>query len=337
MYKFILILLVAIVGFTITSMVEIPSANDKFKFTNKKSVSPFRIVSTVTDTKLSVKQSQVTINFNFSNGPVENQLVYMSINGLLENIDYTPGKAVTYDLTPGKYLFKIWGGPGFLEIFSDSIEFKPQTKSEAWVDMITTPQQVVAYKPVLYFHSDKQREFDLDVIPKGEFIFTYPSIEKGWKGNINTDGTLSVNGKNYPYLFWEAKQDYHFKPSTNGYHLKKDEYIAFLEKKCDELGFTATERTDFITFWGMKMQNHEELFVQFLFDDSCDQFAKLNFKEQPEVLRRVYICLSPWDNYFRPYLKDVLFESMPKSSYSVLEWGGYEFKIEENTFTAKTN
>ena len=318
-------------------MVEAPNTNNNRNKVTFKNVSPFRIISSVSDTKLSTKQSQVTINFHFSQSPSSSQIIYMSINGLLENVDYTPGKTVTYDLTPGKYVFKIWGGPGYQEVISDSIEFKAQTSNQAIVDLNIATQGVVAHKPVLYFHTDKKREFELAVIPKGEFIFTYPAIEKGWKGSVNTDGTLSVNGKNYPYLFWEAQQDYHFKPSNNGYHLKKEDYVSFLEKKCGELGFTATERTEFITFWGMKMQQHNELFVQFLFDEECDQFAKLDFKEQPDDLRRVYICLSPWDNYFSSYLKDISFEAPPTSSYSVLEWGGYEFKIEENTFTAKAH
>ena len=333
MFKFGLFLVVAFSGLSMAKFQPQPYGDES----SKRIALPFRIKSTETDTKLYIKQCQVTINFRFQEEPVQSQLVYMSINGLLENIEYTPGKTITYDLTPGKYQFKIWGGPGYQEVVTDSIEFKAQTRSFAEVDMNTTSKEIMVFKPVLYFHSDRERDFDLNVVPNNEFTFTYPAIDKGWKGKIHTDGSLTLNNRNYPYLFWEAKQNYSFKPSTNGYHLKKDEYVMFLEKKCDELGFTDIERTDFITFWGMKMQNHDELFVQFIFDENCNQFAELNFAEKPDVVRRVYIMISPWSAYFSNYLKDLQFESMPKSSYSVLEWGGYEFQIEENSFTANVN
>jgi len=329
MFKFSLLIIVAL---SAISAVSVDYTYDQ-KETEKRAY-PFRILSTETDKNLYVKQSQVTLKFNFSTEPQQSQLIYLSINGLLDNVEYTSGKTVTYDLAPGKYVFKIWGGPGYEEVITDSIEFKAQTKSVAQVDLFSTVTPVMVFKPVVYFHSDKERDFNLDVLPKGEFTFTYPAIEKGWNGKIHKDGSLTVNGKNYPYLFWEAKQDYTFKPSTNGYHLKKENYVAFLEKKCEELGFTANERTDFITFWGMKMQDHEELFVQFLFDESCDQFAQLKFEEKPDAIRRVYIMISPWNSSFQPYLKDQEFGAMADVSYSVLEWGGYEFEIEENTFTA---
>ncbi len=307
------------------------SADDK----GERRIMPFRIIKTEIDSKLSLKQSRISIGFNFGSTEfLEGQTIYMSINGLLENVQYVPDQKTTFDLTPGKYVFKIWGGPGYQEIVTDSMVFKPQTVSDAEALMYQTEMQIEVLKPVLYFHSDIEREFSLNVIPTNDFTFTYPSIGDGWTGKIHTDGSLTVNNKNYPYLFWEAGQKYAFKPSTNGYHLKKEQYVAFLEKKCDEFGFNSTERTDFITFWGMKMQNHEELFVQFIFDESCDQFGTLNFEEQPDVLRRVYMMISPWNSYFSPYLKDIPFETMPKANYSVLEWGGYEFQIEENAFTA---
>lgn len=321
----------AVLAFTLLSYAPVKPMH-KVQVESGKSVFPFRITKSEVDPNLYIKQSRVKLSFHFDNEPPTEQLVYMSINGLLENVPYTTGKTVTYDLTPGKYVFKIWGGPGYEEVISDSIEFKPQVSYEATVDMRIASEPVMVFKPVIYFHTDKPRDFSLNVQPKGDFTFTYPAIENGWNGKINTDGSLTVNGKKYPYLFWEAQQQYSFEPSGNAYHLKKDDYVAFLEKKCEELGFTAAERTDFITFWGMKMQSHEELFVQFLFNDQCNQFADLNFKEQPDAVQRVYICISDWDNSFQTYLNDVKFEAMPKGDFTVLEWGGYEFQLAQNSF-----
>ena len=291
----------------------------------EKSYPDFYISETKEDKALIPQQCQVILNFNFGETIPIGQRVYMSINGLLENIVLSEAP-VKFDLTPGKYHFKIWGGPGYQEIITDSIEFRSQTISTAQVTMNPAyEERIMVLKPVIYFRSPKEMNVAVNVIPTGEFIFTYPEIGSGWKGTVKTDGSFEQNGVRYPYLFWESDQKYMFQPADNGYKVERGEVIPFLEKKCNELGFTEKERTDFITFWGPRLTAEEAVYVQFEIGESCNKFAGLSIVPEPDAVQRVYIEFTAWNDAMLSYLKDKTFSSDNSFGFTVLEWGGFSF------------
>jgi hypothetical protein len=292
----------------------------------EKSMPDFVIVETTVNTQLIPQQCQVKLDFYFGDTTVFGRPIYMSINGVLENLILT-GSPVLYDLTPGKYVFKIWGGPGFDEIITDSIEFKSQTVSTARIQIREERRQIEVMKPVIYFHTDKGREVSVVVRPAGKFTFTYPEIGAGWNGKLNIDGSFSMNGINYPYLFWESNQSYSFKPVDNGFKVDRNNIVTFLEQKCAEFGFNQQEKTDFITFWGPQLAASESVFVQFNMNESCNQFAELEISPAPKSIQRVYIEFTAWSDVMDSYLKDKTFEPISESGFSVLEWGGFQFSL----------
>ena len=299
----------------------------------EKSVSPFYIYESTVNPSLIQYQCQVEIHFNYGGDTaVTGRRVYMSINGVLEDIIINGTNPVTFDLTPGKYLFKIWGGPGYQEIISDSIQFNPQTVNKAWARMETAMEPVMVYKPVIYFHTDRELAVNVGVDPVGEFTFTYPEIGNGWNGMLKTDGSFVSGGKTYPYLFWESNQQYSYKPTDNGFKVERDDVIAFLESKCGELGFNTRETADFITFWGPKLSEHESLFIKFTIDEANNQFAELTVFPQPDAVKRVYIQFTEWSEVMETYLQDKTFEPIANDGFTVLEWGGFSFTLPEMAF-----
>lgn len=297
----------------------------------EKSYPDFYISETKANTQLIPQQCQVILNFNFGDTTVVGRRIYMSINGVLENLVLTSAP-VLYDLNPGKYVFKIWGGPGYQEIITDSIEFASQTTNTANVHIQPAYQQEEVMKPVVYFHTDKPLNVSVNVVPVGEFTFTYPEIKNGWSGTVNEDGTFSMNGMTYPYLFWESDQAYSFKPADNGYKVDRENIIPFLEKKCAEFGFSQNEKTDFITFWGPRLSASEAVFVQFNVNENCNQYAELAISPQPASMKRVYIEFTPWSEVMRPYLKDKEFAFPAVEGFTVFEWGGVAFTLPETAY-----
>jgi hypothetical protein len=278
-------------------------------------------------------QSKVIIELNGSSPIAEGSMIYMSINGLLENVTYTSGVPIEFDLNPGKYVFKIWGGPGYEEIVTDSIEFKSQTISTAQVLIQPSYQQEEVLKPVIYFHTDKALNVSVKVEPVGEFTFTYPEIANGWNGIVNENGTFSTNGITYPYLFWESNKEFSFKPADNGFKVEKLNIIPFLEKKCAEFGFNQQEKTDFITFWGPRLTASDAVFVQFNANETCNQYAELAISPAPSSIKRVYIEFTAWSDVMKPYLKDKTFSFPSEEGFTVFEWGGVEFTLPEMAYT----
>jgi hypothetical protein len=162
------------------------------------------------------------------------------------------------------------------------------------------------------------------VKPAGSFTFTYPPYSDGWKGTAHPDGSITIGNQTYPYLFWEAKNTLH--PSsidrTSGFIVPAEQTIAFLEEKLTEMGLNDRERTDFITYWGPRMAGNTSNFVQFLFNDDCNQFAGLTIDPQPAQLFRVYMVWTAAESGMTVTPQEL--PSIHREQFYVLEWGGSE-------------
>jgi len=100
--------------------------------------------------------------------------------------------------------------------------------------------------------------------------------------------------------------------------------VESLEKQLTELGFNDKEKTDFITFWGPQLQKYEQVVVQFILNDSCNEFALVEIEPKPQQLNRVYIVWSPVDPEKPHLLKPQVLKRLNRDGFDVLEWGGIE-------------
>ena len=301
-------------------------------------VMPFHIYSDSVNPELSKNEAEFKFrirNPEFQNPPFE-ILLRTSVNGVWKEMAIDSAGCFSYKVEPGEYEFKFYANGNFLEISSQKVKIGSQHEINValtFVETYTNPYQpyrnrpIQIDKPVIYFHTDEEREFEIGVQPKEGFSFVYPEMNGTWKGTAETNGTVTIADQTYPYLFWESKQQYVFQSEGNGFKVEQKDAIAFLTKKLSELGLDLKEQTDFITYWGPKLAANETSFVQFSIDESCDAFATMTCSPKPDLIRRVYIQIAPWDAEFEPYLREVTFGPVTKSSWYIVEWGGFEFKF----------
>lgn len=246
-------------------------------------------------------------------------------------------------VSPGKYRFQFFVAiipsnydsvayTSYLEIYSDSVTIEK--------GMITTVQLrfrpaqyelMIVDKPVLYLYSPKTIDFSVTVQPKGQFTFTYPPIEKGWKGSAKPDGSLRMGDHSYPYLFWEANcPTVAAAVSTDeGFIVKGSETVAFLEKQLSEMGLSEREQTDFITYWAPRMSGNANNFVHFLFNESCNSAALLSISPAPDAVYRVYMIWSeiPEGTELQPSPQSI--PSLNRNGFYAVEWGGSEAPLSQ--------
>ena len=107
-------------------------------------------------------------------------------------------------------------------------------------------------KPVLYLYPEKETEIEIQLkLKNSKFVCVYPKFnekENKWKVKASPNGDISINGKKYPYLFWEANS-YLNQDLTKGFIVKDIEAEKFLEEKLKLLGLNEKESCDFITYW----------------------------------------------------------------------------------------
>lgn len=181
-------------------------------------------------------------------------------------------------------------------------------------------------KPVIYFYPESDTEVSVELKTTGKLTFSYPDYASGWKGTAHPDGSIDVNGKHYPYLFWESEQPFNsFNKKVGGLILQKETVVESLEMYLTQLGFNDKEKTDFITFWAPQLQKHDLVMIQFILNDSCNEFATLEIEPKPAHLNRVYMV---WRDYNISLSQSLITEQVltpiNRDGFDVLEWGGIE-------------
>lgn len=285
---------------------------------------PDYTVSYVTDRKAAPSIARIKITYEFDHDYEPNGEIRFSINDHAESFRMDSTNTFLTITTPQKAVFRFYS-IGFREIETDSIEIKSGkiTIISLHFQHITEPRPVK--KPVIYLYPESDLEVSINLKTQGELAFSYPDYSKGWKGISHPDGSVTINRKSYPYLFWEAEQRFdRFDFEMGGFLVRRDSVISSLERYLTELGFNEREQTDFITFWGPQLAQHEQVCMQFILQDACNQFATLKIDPQPAHLNRVYLVWSPI-NVSKPLiLKQQVLKTMNRSGFDVLEWGGIE-------------
>lgn len=302
-------------------------------FEQRKSAPGFYIYNTTKNTSIKNGEAKLTLHFNspnFRDIPSGYQtIIYYSINELVDTFVLDASFSHTVRLKATKTVFKFWAGPGYDEVISDTVQIENQTMSDAQISFNSENMMIEVDKPVIYLQSPIKLDFSLQVNPANDFTFTYPVYKDQWKGTLHPNGEVEINKQKYPYLFWDSKQDFRLKDQTNGYHISKSEVIPFLEKQLSNAGLTATEKTDFITYWGPRLTQHESVFIQFYLQENCNQFATIQCEPKPTAINRLYICFSKWNETFTPLVHPIELPAFKRDGFNLLEWGGFELKTIE--------
>ena len=213
--------------------------------------------------------------------------------------------------------------------------FQSQHRVEInFVSMEYSEIPVVQEKPVIYLYSENEMDVDL-TLQHSNLTFTYPSYSQGWHVKTNREGGITnhMDGKTFPYLFWEGETENlglkNYNGVISGTIINTDSTIAFLENTLTAIGLNATEQTDFITYWGPRLIQSRFAFVQFLIDDEVDQLiAGLDVNPTPENQRRVYMLFTPLEKPQVPFeFEPQVFCDFSRTGFTVVEWGGSQLSL----------
>lgn len=180
-------------------------------------------------------------------------------------------------------------------------------------------------KPVLYLYPEEPTQVTATLDYKGNITTEYPKSTNGtWELLAQPNGTLSMNGRTYPYLFWEGisplTQNFEF---SEGFSVNRDNAISFLEEKLTLLGLNEKEQTDFITYWLPKMDQHEWTTVRFLYQDYAD-LAQWTISPAPDTFIRVFVIMQGSEEEVKLPLQNLT--SATRSGFTAVEWGGTYFE-----------
>ena len=174
-------------------------------------------------------------------------------------------------------------------------------------------------KPVIYLYPETETEVSVDLQLTGDFTFTYPQYNNGWKVTARPDGTILSNGKEYSYLFWEGIFEDFPVDFKEGFVIKGSESAEFLQQVLSKMGLTPKEYNEFIVYWAPKMQENEYNKVYFA-KEEYEEAAKLTISPTPDSILRVFMVYEKAEE--GTVLPPQKIESFERKGFTVVEWGG---------------
>ncbi len=181
------------------------------------------------------------------------------------------------------------------------------------------PMKCMIRKPVIYLYPEERTEITVTLDIDGELTCTYPEYNGGWEITALPDGTLyDESGREYDSLFWEAQAYMEF-DFSEGFCVKGEDTVEFLQWALDEQGLTQQESNDFILYWLPYMQDNEYNVISFQ-GDSYTDIAGLSITPQHDNIKRVFMAYYPSEKYVD--IAEQRLYSFERNGFTVVEWGG---------------
>jgi hypothetical protein len=257
-------------------------------------------------------------------------IVQVKVDGKTKKFTVT-GKKQTFKLSlpKGKHTLAFFINANFDEIVLERA-FTGQHYYEIGLNFqgsANSRMQMILEKPVIYLYSQQEEPFNLKIKTDAALKFTYPAYTNEWKGKSSANGTIQMSGSNYPYLFWDAALSAEkLKPDwLHADQFEGSNTVIYLENRLTNLGFNEKEKTDFITYWGPRMQQMKVVQLIWMQDEQLDPIASLEivptFRQN-----RIYILFRETSAFMEQttVLKVPPLKPLDRSGNYLVEWGGIE-------------
>lgn len=177
-------------------------------------------------------------------------------------------------------------------------------------------------KPANYFYPEEKTQIQFDVKPRGKFVYTLPEYKQGgWNFTAFPDGTLIHQGKNYPYIYWEAAipNELIQKPEE-GYVVEYNDIKSQLSQILPEIGLNNKESGDFIEYWTNQLPEKKYYFIGIIPQSEIDSLAPVYINPKPDSILRVSLYFEPLNEKIS--IKAPQLKNFVREGYSMIEWGG---------------
>ncbi len=291
-----------------------------------KRMNPFSIDKRTIDSSLADGTAKILVTF-YADGEKFTRSVNIGMNN--ESSYHTPDISGKVSLNAKKGKYKLYFHvSGYEEVITDSVKVSNQEIVETTCRLYHERRNdIQVKKPVIYVYPEETMDVKIQLDVNGKLGFTWPVYHEKWEFTASPDGNIAMNGKEYNYLFWESEMPEYAldKTDNTGFLVASDTLLSFLESSLDQMGFNSKESADFITFWYPQMMANEKNHVQFLFNESCDAYAKLNITPTPDQIYRVGML---WKNATTEFIPEAqIIPTIIRDGFVVIEWGGMESEL----------
>ena len=233
---------------------------------------------------------------------------------LWENID-----GVTADI--GAYFIVI---PVSEKTYKEEVNVtytKNQYKNIVKYGYTQNPDEILVKKPIIYIYPEE--EMKVNVVLKNSSLLTtsYPKYNDGWTVIAKPNGTLKElnSSREYYGLYYEGN-DNNVTMQKDGFVVKGEDTINFLEEKLKLLGLNERESNEFIIYWLPQLESNKYNYIRFETKEEIENYMPLEISPEPDTVIRVIMNYKPLNKKIKVQEQELTPQT--RSGYTVVEWGG---------------
>lgn len=220
----------------------------------------------------------------------------------------------------------VGGGSGALFFISlKKSDIKNISDIKIYMNYVNTSEPGVEYKPVIYLYPTETTEVTVKVGRPENLTHTYPKYENEWKVIANPNGDLTdvETGRNLYCLYWEGINT--VKPKMNeGFIVKGEDTIKFLEEKLEMLGLNEREANEFIIYWLPKLESNKYNYIRFQTMEEIEENMPLEVTPKPDTIIRILMEYKALEEPIEVKEQDLA--TPERTGFTLVEWGGTELK-----------
>lgn len=182
-------------------------------------------------------------------------------------------------------------------------------------------------KPIIYIYPEETMNVKVTLGEPDKITYSYPKYINGWNVIASPNGDLidiSTNNKLYA-LYWEGN-DSSSTIRSDGFIVKGEDTISFLEEKLEYLGLNYKERNEFIVYWLPKLESNKYNYIRFKAIDEINSYMPLSIYPKPDTIIRVYMEYKPLEDISEINVEEQNLTPVIREGYTVVEWGGSEIE-----------
>ena len=185
---------------------------------------------------------------------------------------------------------------------------------------------VVNAKPIIYLYPEEETKVSVELPKDDRLLVSYPKYEKSWEVLAKEDGNLVdlETGRNLYSLYYESENVVEFKVEKEGFIVKGEDTVKFLEEKLEILGLNEREAEEFIIYWLPKLEENKYNYIRFASKEEIEKNMPLEINPKPDTTIRILMTYKGLDRKIE--VEEQKLENPERKGFVAVEWGGTEIK-----------
>ena len=200
--------------------------------------------------------------------------------------------------------------------------FKNDTKKKTGPgDARTLPVLQTALKPNIYLYPVEETDVEIRFENPELLTTVIPDYKNSWQVTAQPGGSLTVDGEEYGFLFYESDTSSQYMQRNEGWIIHPETRERQLSETAAQYAFNKQETEDFVTFWSARLENDTSYIMYPQHTETIDALMPVDISPAPDSIFRVWFLFDPISEDVVPPPEPET-EPIERAGFTVTEWGG---------------